>query len=115
MSKPSYLAPVIVFVPLAEMLPPPRRRPAFGRQARHVPQHPLLRMKGADECRPRDDERSGCALLYPQTREDIYKKFFAEGLPIKSCLLTHLLHDYFLAVIAVKLMEKEQDPIDILT
>ncbi|SJK98737.1 uncharacterized protein ARMOST_02006 [Armillaria ostoyae] len=32
--KPSY------FVPLAEMIPPPRRRPAFGRQARHVPQCP---------------------------------------------------------------------------
>ncbi|PBK90071.1 hypothetical protein ARMGADRAFT_934442 [Armillaria gallica] len=30
-------------------------------------------------CQPRDDERSGCFLLYPQTRKDVYKKFFEEG------------------------------------
>ncbi|PBK68812.1 hypothetical protein ARMSODRAFT_194236 [Armillaria solidipes] len=67
-------------------------------------------------CRPRDDERSGCFLLYyPQTRKDVYKKFFAEGLPIESHLLTQLLHYYFLAAITVRPIENKQDPMDILT
>ena len=35
--------------------------------------------------------------------------FLAEGLPIKSHLLTHLLHNYFLATIAVKMIENKQD------
>jgi len=44
-----------------------------------------------------------------QTRKDFYKKFLAEGLPIESHLPTHLLHDYFLAEIAVKTIENKQD------
>ncbi|KAI0311063.1 Sec63 Brl domain-containing protein, partial [Amylostereum chailletii] len=37
------------------------------------------------------------------------KKFLAEGLPIESRLPAHLLHDYFLAEIAVKMIENKQD------
>ena len=44
-----------------------------------------------------------------QTRKDFYKKFLSEGLPIESHLPTHLLHDYFLAEIAVKTIENKQD------
>jgi len=35
--------------------------------------------------------------------------FLAEGLPIKSHLLIHLLQDYFLETIAVKTIENKQD------
>ncbi|KZP03584.1 Sec63-domain-containing protein, partial [Athelia psychrophila] len=42
------------------------------------------------------------------------KKFLAERLPIESHLPTHLLHDYFLAEIAVKTIENKQDAMDIL-
>ena len=44
-----------------------------------------------------------------QTRKDFYKKFINEGLPIESHLATHMLHDYFLAEIAVKTIENKQD------
>ncbi|KAH9019679.1 Snrnp200 protein [Lactarius pseudohatsudake] len=48
------------------------------------------------------------------------QKFLAEGLPlglpaIESHLPTHLLHDYFLAEIAVKMIENKRDAMDILT
>ena len=56
-----------------------------------------------------EDERSRCVLMCQQTRKDFYKKFLAEGLPIESHLPTHLLHDYFLAEIAVKTIENKQD------
>ena len=52
-------------------------------------------------------------LMCQQTQKDFYKKFRAEGLPIESHLQTHMLHDYFMAEIAVKTIE--QDAIDILT
>ena len=50
-----------------------------------------------------------------QTRKDFYKKFIAEGLPLESHLPTHMMHDYFLAEIAVKTIENKQDAMDILT
>ncbi|KAF9010868.1 Sec63-domain-containing protein [Hymenopellis radicata] len=49
------------------------------------------------------------------TRKDYYKKFLAEGLPIEIHLPTDLLHDYFLAEIAVKTIENKQDTMDTLT
>src|SRR6266567_4009158 len=60
-------------------------------------------------CRPLEDENSRCVLMCQQTRKDFYKKFLSEGLPIESHLPTHLLHDYFLAEIAVKTIENKQD------
>lgn len=48
-------------------------------------------------------------LMCQQTRKDFYKKFLSEGLPIESHLPTHMLHDYFLAEIAVKTIENKQD------
>ena len=48
-------------------------------------------------------------------REEFYKKFLAEGLPIESHLSSHMLHDYFLAEIAVKTIENKQDAMNILT
>ena len=68
----------------------------------------VLQMMGR-ACRPREDERSRCVLMCQQTRKDFYKKFLAEGLPIESHLPTSLLHDYFLAEIAVKTIENKQD------
>ena len=44
-----------------------------------------------------------------QTRKEFYKKFLSEGLPIESHLPTNMLHDYFLAEIAVKTIENKQD------
>ena len=55
------------------------------------------------------DDNSRCVLMCQQARKDFYKKFLAEGLPIESHLPTHLLHDYFLAEIAVKTTENKQD------
>ena len=40
---------------------------------------------------------------------DFFKKFLVEGLLIESHLPTHLLHDYFLAEIAVKTIENKQE------
>ncbi|KAK0203464.1 putative RNA helicase [Desarmillaria ectypa] len=87
-----------------------------GKEHRYVdyPVMDVLQMMGR-ACRPRDDERSRCVLMCQQTRKDFYKKFLAEGLPIESHLPTHLLHDYFLAEIAVKTIENKQDAMDILT
>lgn len=68
----------------------------------------VLQMMGK-ACRPTEDERSRCVLMCQQTRKDFYKKFLAEGLPIESHLPTNLLHDYFLAEIAVKTIENKQD------
>ena len=48
-------------------------------------------------------------LMCQQTQKDFYKKFRAEGLPIESHLRTHMLHDYFMAEIAVKTIENKQD------
>ncbi|KAF8886795.1 putative RNA helicase [Infundibulicybe gibba] len=87
-----------------------------GKEHRYIdyPVMDVLQMMGR-ACRPRDDERSRCVLMCQQTRKDFYKKFLAEGLPIESHLPTHLLHDYFLAEIAVKTIENKQDAMDILT
>ena len=81
-----------------------------GKEHRYVdyPVMDVLQMMGR-ACRPMEDERSRCVLMCQQTRKDVYKKFLAEGLPIESHLPTHLLHDYFLAEIAVKTIENKQD------
>jgi pre-mRNA-splicing helicase BRR2 len=67
----------------------------------------VLQMMGR-ACRPTEDERSRCVLMCQQTCKDFYK-FLAEGLPIESRLPTHLLHNYFLAEIAVKTIENKPD------
>ncbi|KAG1730314.1 putative RNA helicase, partial [Suillus lakei] len=87
-----------------------------GKEHRYVdyPVMDVLQMMGR-ACRPMEDDRSRCVLMCQQTRKDFYKKFLAEGLPIESHLPTHLLHDYFLAEIAVKTIENKQDAMDILT
>ncbi|KAG5640834.1 hypothetical protein DXG03_006882 [Asterophora parasitica] len=87
-----------------------------GKEHRYIdyPVMDVLQMMGR-ACRPTEDERSRCVLMCQQTRKEFYKKFLAEGLPIESHLPTHLLHDYFLAEIAVKTIENKQDAMDILT
>ncbi|KZT38321.1 putative RNA helicase [Sistotremastrum suecicum HHB10207 ss-3] len=87
-----------------------------GKEHRYVdyPVTDLLQMMGR-ACRPTEDEKSRCVLMCQQTRKDFYRKFLAEGLPIESHLPTNLLHDYFLAEIAVKTIENKQDAMDILT
>ncbi|KAG6370880.1 putative RNA helicase [Boletus reticuloceps] len=87
-----------------------------GKEHRYVdyPVMDVLQMMGR-ACRPREDDRSRCVLMCQQTRKDFYKKFLSEGLPIESHLPTHLLHDYFLAEMAVKTIESKQDAMDILT
>ncbi|KAI0731785.1 Sec63-domain-containing protein [Fomitopsis betulina] len=87
-----------------------------GKEHRYVdyPVMDVLQMLGR-ACRPLEDEKSRCVLMCQQTRKDFYKKFLAEGLPIESHLPTHMLHDYFLAEIAVKTIENKQDAMDILT
>ncbi|KAE9386751.1 Sec63-domain-containing protein [Gymnopus androsaceus JB14] len=86
-----------------------------GKEHRYIdyPVMDVLQMMGS-ACRPRDDERSRCVLMCQQTKKDFYKKFLAEGLPIESHLPS-MLHDYFLAEIAVKTIENKQDAMDILT
>jgi hypothetical protein len=81
-----------------------------GKEHRYVdyPVMDVLQMMGR-ACRPLADERSRCVLMSQQTRKEFYKKFLGEGLPIESHLPTHLLHDYFLAEIAVKTIENKQD------
>ena len=81
-----------------------------GKEHRYVdyPVMDVLQMMGR-ACRPLQDERSRCVLMSQQTRKEFYKKFLGEGLPIESHLPTHLLHDYFLAEIAVKTIENKQD------
>jgi len=80
-----------------------------GKEHRYVdyPVMDVLQMMGR-ACRPREDDRSRCVLMCQQTKKDFYKKFLAEGLPIESHLPT-MLHDYFLAEIAVKTIENKQD------
>ncbi|PCH44659.1 Sec63-domain-containing protein [Wolfiporia cocos MD-104 SS10] len=87
-----------------------------GKEHRYVdyPVMDVLQIMGR-ACRPMEDEKSRCVLMCQQTRKDFYKKFLAEGLPIESHLPTHMLHDYFLAEIAVKTIENKQDAMDILT
>ncbi|KAG6330761.1 hypothetical protein ID866_8327, partial [Astraeus odoratus] len=87
-----------------------------GKEHRYVdyPVMDVLQMMGR-ACRPMEDERSRCVLMCQQTRKDFYKKFLAEGLPIESHLPTHLIHDFFLAEIAVKTIENKQEALDILT
>ncbi|KAG9310011.1 putative RNA helicase [Chiua virens] len=87
-----------------------------GKEHRYVdyPVMDVLQMMGR-ACRPKEDDRSRCVLMCQQTRKDFYKKFLSEGLPIESHLSTHMLHDYFLAEIAVKTIENKQDAMDILT
>ena len=81
-----------------------------GKEHRYIdyPIVNVLQMMGK-ACRPLEDERSRCVLMCQQTRKDFFKKFLAEGLPIESHLPTLLLHDYFLAEIAVKTIENKQD------
>jgi pre-mRNA-splicing helicase BRR2 len=81
-----------------------------GKEHRYIdyPVMDVLQMMGR-ACRPLEDENSRCVLMCQQTRKDFYKKFLSEGLPIESHLPTHLLHDYFLAEIAVKTIENKQD------
>ena len=81
-----------------------------GKEHRYVdyPVMDVLQMMGR-ACRPLEDEKSRAVLMCQQTRKDFYKKFLAEGLPIESHLPTHMLHDYFLAEIAVKTIENKQD------
>lgn len=81
-----------------------------GKEHRYIdyPIVDVLQMMGK-ACRPLEDERSRCVLMCQQTRKDFFKKFLAEGLPIESHLPTLLLHDYFLAEIAVKTIENKQD------
>jgi|ERR1700761_4546686 len=81
-----------------------------GKEHRYVdyPVTDVLQMMGR-ACRPGIDERSRCVLMCQQTRKDFYRKFLGEGLPIESHLPTNLLHDYFLAEIAVKTIENKQD------
>jgi pre-mRNA-splicing helicase BRR2 len=80
-----------------------------GNEHRYVdyPVMEVLKMMG--RTRPATDELSRCVLMCQQTRKDFYKKFLAEGLLIESHLSTHMLHDYFLAEIAVKTIENKQD------
>ncbi|THG98887.1 hypothetical protein EW026_g3361 [Hermanssonia centrifuga] len=87
-----------------------------GKEHRYIdyPVMDVLQMMGR-ACRPSEDERSRCILMCQQTRKDFYKKFLAEGLPMESHLPTDMLHDYFLAEIAVKTIENKQDAMDILT
>jgi pre-mRNA-splicing helicase BRR2 len=73
----------------------------------------VLQMMGR-ACRPLEDERSRCVLMTQQTRKDFYKRFLSDGLPIESHLPTHLLHDYFLAEVAVKTIENKQEAMVIL-
>ncbi|KZV62423.1 Sec63-domain-containing protein [Peniophora sp. CONT] len=86
-----------------------------GKEHRYIdyPIVDVLQMMGR-ACRPREDSRSRCVLMCQQTRKDFYKKFIAEGLPLESHLPTHMMHDYFLAEIAVKTIENKQDAMDIL-
>ncbi|KAF5370279.1 hypothetical protein D9758_006929 [Tetrapyrgos nigripes] len=86
-----------------------------GKEHRYVdyPVMDVLQMMGR-ACRPREDERSRCVLMCQQTKKDFFKKFLAEGLPIESHMPV-MLHDYFLAEIAVKTIENKQDAMDILT
>ena len=81
-----------------------------GREHRYVdyPVMEVLQMMGR-ACRPLKDDRSRCILMCQQTRKEFYKKFLSEGLPIESHLPTNMLHDYFLAEIAVKTIENKQD------
>ncbi|KAF9818045.1 hypothetical protein IEO21_03006 [Rhodonia placenta] len=87
-----------------------------GKEHRYVdyPVMDVLQMMGR-ACRPTEDDKSRCIVMCQQTRKDFYKKFLAEGLPIESHLPTHMLHDYFLAEIAVKTIENKQDAMVITT
>ncbi|KIJ55099.1 hypothetical protein M422DRAFT_219656 [Sphaerobolus stellatus SS14] len=87
-----------------------------GKEHRYVdyPIVDVLQMMGR-ACRPREDDKSRAVLMCQQTRKEFYKKFLNEGLPIESHLPSILLHDYFLAEIAVKTIENKQDAMDILT
>jgi pre-mRNA-splicing helicase BRR2 len=80
-----------------------------GREHRYrdYPVMEVLQMMGR-ACRPGEDDSSRCVLMCQQTRKEFYKKFLSEGLPIESHL-TNILHDYFLAEIAVKTIEDKQD------
>jgi len=87
-----------------------------AKEHRHIdnPAMDVLQMMGRP-CRPRKDSNSRWVLMRQQTRNDFYKKFLAEGLPVDSHLPAHLLYNYSLAEIAVKTTENKQDATDILT
>ncbi|KZO96269.1 Sec63-domain-containing protein [Calocera viscosa TUFC12733] len=86
-----------------------------GREHRYVdyPMTEVHQMMGR-ACSP-GGGGSRCVLMLNQTKKDFYRKFLNEGLPIESHLPTHMIHDFFLAEIAVKTIENKQDAIDILT
>jgi pre-mRNA-splicing helicase BRR2 len=67
----------------------------------------VLQMMGR-ACRLMEDEQGRYVLMCQQTQKDFYK-FLAEGLPIELHLPPHLLHDYFLAEIAVETIKNKQD------
>ena len=77
-----------------------------GKEHRYIdyPVMDVLQMMGK-ACRPLEDQNCCCVLMCQQTRKDFYKKFLSDGLPFESHLPTHMLHDYFLAEIAVKTTE----------
>jgi len=81
-----------------------------GKEHRYVdyPIVDVLQMMGR-ACRPTLDDKSRAVLMCQQTRKEFYKKFLNEGLPIESHLPSIMLHDYFLAEIAVKTIENKQD------
>lgn len=74
-------------------------------------QHPVMDVlqRMGRPCPPTEDDRNRCVLMYQQTRTDFYKQSLAEGLPIELHLPVHLLHDYFLADVAVRILENKQD------
>ncbi|KAJ3757592.1 putative RNA helicase [Lentinula raphanica] len=93
-----------------------------GKEHRYVdyPVMDLLQMVGK-ACTPGygDGQEGGakstrCVLMCQAEKKEFYKKFLREGLPIESHL-TAVLHDWFLAEVAVKTVESKQDAMDILT
>jgi pre-mRNA-splicing helicase BRR2 len=69
----------------------------------------VLHVLAERDCLPLEDNRSRRVLMCQQIRKDFYKKLLAEGLSIESHLPTHMLHDYFLAEVAVRTIENKQD------
>jgi hypothetical protein len=60
-------------------------------------------------CLPTTGRREQPIYTYvPTDAKRLLQETLSEGLPIESHLPTHLLHDYFLAEIAVKTIENKQ-------
>ena len=80
-----------------------------GKEHRYV-DYPVMDVQMIGHaCQPTENEHSRFVIMCQQTQKDFYKKFLSEGLLIKSHLPTHMLHDYFLAKITVKMIENKQD------